>query len=314
MSADEHQSPPISFTPAAPLRVAVLISGGGSTLANLIERINDGRLRNVLIVGVISSRRQVHGVEIARAAGLALQIIRPRDFPDSNAFAAAIRAALLDLSPHLVLLAGYLNLLPIPPEFRGRILNIHPALLPDFGGPGMYGLRVHQAVIDARARHTGCTVHIVDDHFDHGPIVAQARTVVLSDDTPEALSARVASLERDLYPAVLQSIADRGLPWLDRFSRQSNAVKTTPLTDRAPLDQSSDRTSTSGNPPPPTASKSYVCAICDRRVEYQGRLPALYPFCSSRCRWVDLGRWFKGQYSIDEDIPPEDLPADASFE
>lgn len=197
------------------LRIVVLISGGGSTLENLIERIRDGRLRNVRIAGVISSRGKVRGVEIARAAELPLVVIRRRDYADDRAFSDAVFTAVRAFGANLAVMGGYLCYLPLPQDFARRVLNIHPALLPDHGGAGMYGPNVHKAVLASGARRTGCTVHLADDQYDHGPIIAQAVAEIRPDDTAESLAARVGELERELYPSVLQQIADQGVEWLD---------------------------------------------------------------------------------------------------
>lgn len=202
-----------------PLRIVVLVSGGGSTLANLIRAIAQGPLQAVRIVGVISSRQAVKGVEIARAAGLPLEIIRPSDHADPAAFSAALSAAIDGFAPDLVVLGGFLCHWQIPRRWRGRALNIHPALLPAFGGSGMFGVHVHRAVLAAEARESGCTVHLVDEHYDHGPIVAQARvTIDPTDETPETLAERVQMLERELYPRILAEIAARGVHWLDSYA------------------------------------------------------------------------------------------------
>ena len=198
-------------TDRPPLRLAVLISGGGSTLDNLIRRIADGRLRNVEIVGVISSRRTAGGVKIAECAGLPTTIVRRKDFATPDEFSAALTAAVEPLNPDLVVLGGFLCLWTMPQRYLGRVLNIHPALLPKFGGKGLYGHHVHKAVLAAGERESGCTVHFADNEYDHGPVIAQARVPVLAGDTPEMLAARVLDAERELYPQVIQKIADRGL-------------------------------------------------------------------------------------------------------
>jgi phosphoribosylglycinamide formyltransferase-1 len=205
-----------SFTESDPLRLGVLISGGGTTLANLIERRADGRLRHCDITLVISSRSEVRGVEIARRAGLRLEIIRKRDFPEPSEFSDAIVAALDAARVDLVAMAGFLCLWRIPRRYQGRVLNIHPALLPSFGGRGMYGHHVHQAVLAAGAAESGCSVHLADNQYDHGPIIAQTRVPVRLDDTPESLAERVGVAERELYPQVIQAVADHGLAWLNR--------------------------------------------------------------------------------------------------
>ena len=199
-----------------PMRLVVLISGAGTTLANLIDRIRDGRLVGVRIDGVISSRAAVAGVELARTAGIPVTVIRPKDYATSAQWSSAVTACLDEIAPDVVVMAGFLARWDLPGRYQRRTLNIHPALLPDFGGAGMYGRRVHEAVLRAGAPESGCTVHLVDEIYDHGPIVAQARTAVTPDDTSESLAARVQALERDLYPSVLQRIADEGVAWLYR--------------------------------------------------------------------------------------------------
>ena len=207
------------FSAARPLRLGVLISGSGTTLANLIERISDGRVRNTEIGLVVSSRSTVRGVEIARSARLPLEIIRKCDFANLQSLSDAIRVALERAGVDLVVLAGFLCFWQIPPSYQGRVLNIHPALLPAFGGRGFYGQHVHQAVLAARLRESGCTVHLADNEYDHGPIVAQTRVAIWPDDTPASLAARVLAAERELYPQVIQQVADEGLGWLARFNR-----------------------------------------------------------------------------------------------
>lgn len=201
------------------LRLGVLISGGGSTLANLIARIDDGRLRNVEIAVVISSRGTVRGVGIARSAGLRLEIVRKRDFLSGEAFSDAISAVLDAANVDLVVLGGFLCYWHVPARYADRTLNIHPALLPAYGGQGFHGRHVHEAVLAGGEKVSGCTVHLVDDQYDHGPIIAQTRVPVRSDDTAEALAGRVGEAERELYPAVIQRIADSGLQWLDGVRR-----------------------------------------------------------------------------------------------
>ena len=188
-------------------------------MANLIGRITDGRLRGVAIRLVISSRRAVRGVTVAREAGLPLQTIRRRDFPDEYAFSDAVSVALDHAGVDLAVMGGFLCLWHLPPRYAGRVLNIHPALLPKFGGQGMYGSRVHAAVLAAGEVESGCSVHLVDEEYDHGPIVAQRRVPVLPDDTVETLTERVGAAERELYPEVIQNVADQGLAWLSRQAR-----------------------------------------------------------------------------------------------
>ena len=202
------------------MRIVVLISGGGSTLLNLIERIADGRLRDVEISGVVSSRATVRGVQIARSAGLPTDVVRVQDFADADAFSAALTAACDARAPDLAVMGGFLCFWRFPESYAGRVVNIHPALLPGYGGRGMFGARVHDAVLASGDPVSGCTVHLVDHEYDHGPIIAQRRVGVRIDDTAESLARRVGAAERELYPSVLQQVADRGVPWLLAAARR----------------------------------------------------------------------------------------------
>jgi phosphoribosylglycinamide formyltransferase-1 len=191
-----------------PLRLVVLLSGGGRTLLNLLDAVREGRLDAVVSL-VISSRGDVAGIERARAAGLAVEVLRPRDFPDRAAFAAAQSRRILAERPDLVLMAGYLVHYPVPPELVGRILNIHPSLLPRHGGRGMYGDRVHAAVLAAGEQESGCTVHVVDDEYDHGPVIAQTRVPVLAGDDVRTLADRVFEAECATYPEAIAAFGAR---------------------------------------------------------------------------------------------------------
>lgn len=186
-----------------PIRIAVLISGSGTTLQNFIDRIAHGRMQAEIAI-VISSNPKAFGIERARQASLPTEVIRREDFNSVASFSEAIFERCRAIDVDLVTLAGFLKLLKIPPDFAGRVMNIHPALLPAFGGKGMYGHRVHEAVLESGARISGCTVHFVDDHFDHGPIILQRQVPVLDDDTPDALAARVFEQEREAYPEAIR--------------------------------------------------------------------------------------------------------------
>lgn len=201
-------------TDRKPLRLAVLISGGGSTLDSLIRRIADGRLRNVMIAGVISSRNGAGGVTIAKSASLPVSIVRRKDFLTQAAFSKATTEAVDTFQPDLVIFGGYLCLWTIPDCYLGRVLNIHPALLPKFGGKGMFGQHVHEAVLAAGERESGCTVHLADNEYDHGPVLAQSRVPVLASDTAQTLAERVMGAERELYAQVIQKFADFGVEGL----------------------------------------------------------------------------------------------------
>ena len=189
-----------------PLRIVVLLSGSGRTLVNLARAIRAGRL-DAHIVGVISSRRDIAGVSKARGLGLKVNILRPVDFPTRRAFWKGTTETVERHRPDLVVMAGYLCYWRIPKRWAGKVVNIHPSLLPKFGGKGCYGHRVHEKVLAARARTSGCTVHLVDNIYDHGRILAQAKVPVKRSDTPDTLAARVFKAECQLYPEVLQRIA-----------------------------------------------------------------------------------------------------------
>jgi len=187
--------------------IAVLISGSGTTLQNLIDRRSQGALP-IRIVQVISSKPAVLGVEKAASAGLPVEVIERRSFPSTEAFSERIFEHCRRAGAKLVCLAGFLQLLRIPPDFTLRVINIHPALLPAFGGKGMYGHRVHEAVLQSGAKVSGCTVHFADDEFDHGPIILQRSVRVRDDDTPETLAQRVFEQECIAYPEAIRLFAE----------------------------------------------------------------------------------------------------------
>lgn len=191
---------------AKPLPIAVLISGAGRSLQNLIARIEAGRL-DAEIRLVVASNTTAKGLDIARAANLPTCVVRRNQHESDAAFSEAVFDELRDVSVELVVLAGFMKFLPIPPDFENRVINIHPALIPAFCGKGLYGRFVHQAVLDYGARLSGCTVHFVDNQYDHGPIILQQVVPVESGDTAETLAARVFAAEMELLPAAIQAIA-----------------------------------------------------------------------------------------------------------
>ena len=183
--------------------IAVLISGSGSTLGNILKLIAAGRL-NARVAGVVASR-ECSGLDYAREAGVPWAVVkrgRPFDVAD---FSARVTAHLDGWGPQLVVFGGFLSMYHNPPRYPA--INIHPALLPSFGGRGMFGDRVHEAVLASGTRVTGCTVHFVDASYDTGPIIAQRTVPVLDDDTVETLGARVRETERELYPEVIEMFA-----------------------------------------------------------------------------------------------------------
>jgi len=187
------------------LQLGVLIGGGGRTLLNIAAHIQRGEL-DARIAAIIAVREDLPGVARARERGLPVQLVDAAS-SDPNETDEAIARTLRDCGVELVCLAGYMRYLRIPPDFAGRVINIHPALLPSFGGTGMYGMRVHRAVIAHGCKVSGCSVHFVDDIYDNGPIIIQKCCPVLEDDTPETLAARVFDLECTAYPEAIGLIA-----------------------------------------------------------------------------------------------------------
>ncbi|MGC6489035.1 MAG: phosphoribosylglycinamide formyltransferase [Planctomycetota bacterium] len=175
-------------------RLGVLLSGSGRTLQNLLDRIGDGRLR-ASVAGVASDRDDAFGLQRALDHGIEARHLREP---------SQIWSWVQELDCDLVLLCGYVRLLPIEPEFEGRVLNIHPSLLPEFGGKGMFGEHVHRAVLAAGRAESGCTVHLCDNQYDSGRVLVQARVPVRSDDDASALAARVFAAECEAYPAAIQ--------------------------------------------------------------------------------------------------------------
>ncbi len=189
----------------SPLHLAVLISGGGTTLRNLIQKIAAGKL-DAKIVLVISSTAKAGGLQIATAAGIPTIVVDPKNSPTPAEFSEATFGPCRQADAHIVVMAGYLKHVLIPPDFENRVTNIHPALIPACCGPGMYGRRVHEAVLESAAKLSGCTVHFVDNQYDHGPIILQRTVPVLDDDTPDSLAARVFAAECEAYPEALRMI------------------------------------------------------------------------------------------------------------
>jgi len=200
---DAPRDPPIAG-PA--IRLAVCVSGGGTTLQNLIVEIAEGRL-DATIVRVVSSRAGVGAIAKAEAAGIPVTVAARagRDLPGfSEAVFGPIRSAGADL----VILGGFLALVAIPPDFEGRVINVHPSILPAFGGHGYYGEAVHRAAIEAGVKLSGCTVHYADNTYDTGPIILQRAVPVLDDDTPALLAARVFAAECRALPEAIALYAD----------------------------------------------------------------------------------------------------------
>lgn len=192
-----------------PLRLAVLISGGGRSLLNLKRRIDEGRLSAIINV-VVSSRGDAPGVERARAAGLPVLVAERRLLSPAD-FQEAVTRAVSGVD--LVVMAGFLSMWQVPHEFAGRVINIHPALLPDFGGKGMYGDKVHRAVLESGHAESGCTVHFCTNEYDRGPIIVQKKVPVLRGDTVDKLAARVFEQECEALPEAIHRIAEGLTPF-----------------------------------------------------------------------------------------------------
>jgi len=186
-----------------PLKLGVLLSGGGRTLENLLAEIAAGRL-DAEVVTVISSSKEAYGLVRAKKHGIPRHVVRRRKFADGGSFSAAITEILEAAGVDLVVLAGFLKLYRIPEVFKGRVMNIHPALIPKFCGPGFYGRRVHEAVLAAGEKESGCTVHFCDNEYDHGPVIVQRRVPVLEGDTPGTLAERVFAEECKPYPEAIR--------------------------------------------------------------------------------------------------------------
>jgi formyltetrahydrofolate-dependent phosphoribosylglycinamide formyltransferase len=194
----------------SPLQIVVLLSGGGTTLANLIAKIADGSL-DARIERVVSSTSKARGLQIAAEAGIPTSAVDPKTFSSIDDYSAATFAECRRAEPHLVVMGGFLKFVKIPSDFEGRVVNIHPALIPAFCGHGFYGRRVHEAVLNYGAKVSGCTVHFVDQQYDHGPIILQRVVPVEEDDTPDTLAARVFAAECEAFPEALRWYASARL-------------------------------------------------------------------------------------------------------
>jgi formyltetrahydrofolate-dependent phosphoribosylglycinamide formyltransferase len=197
-------------TAGEPPRLAVLVSGSGRSLANLLELSAAGSLP-ARVVLVVASRAGLPAEAIARRHGVEVRVM-PRGGLDARAWSAAVFGACREAGATLVVMAGWLHLLPVPGDFADRTINIHPALLPAFGGKGFHGLHVHRAVLARGCTVSGCTVHLVDDEYDHGRILVQRTVPVLADDTPESLAARVFAAECVALPEAIGRFAAGNLP------------------------------------------------------------------------------------------------------
>ncbi len=201
--ADSPRDPPIN-TP--PIRLAVCVSGGGSTLQNLIDLIRVGKL-HASIVQVVASRPKIGAIPRAEAARIPLALASRSASQSRAAFSSSVFNPIRHNNADLVVLGGFLSLVDIPADYHGRIINVHPSLIPAFSGKGFHGSAVHQAVLDTGVKVTGCTVHFADDTYDTGPIILQRTVPVLDDDTADTLAARVFKAECQAVPEAISLYA-----------------------------------------------------------------------------------------------------------
>jgi phosphoribosylglycinamide formyltransferase 1 len=199
---DAPRDPPIQ---EPPIRLAVCVSGGGTTLQNLIDRVRAGRL-SASIVQVVASRPGIGAIARAEAARIPLAVAT-QGSRDRAEFSASVFDPIRHSKADLVVLGGFLALIEIPPDYQGRVINVHPSLIPAFAGKGFYGQAVHRAVIESGVKVSGCTVHFADASFDTGPIIDQRAVDVYDDDTPEALAARVFQEECQALPRAIELYA-----------------------------------------------------------------------------------------------------------
>ena len=193
------------------LRILVCVSGGGTNLQAVMDAIRDGRITNTEIVGVISNNKNAYALTRAGQSGIDAVCLSPRDFPDRAAFNQAFLDKVDSYSPDLIVLAGFLVTIPAAmiENYRNRIINIHPSLIPSFCGTGYYGLKVHEGALARGVKVTGATVHFVDEGTDTGPIILQKAVEVQNGDTPEILQRRVMEqAEWEILPRAIHLIAN----------------------------------------------------------------------------------------------------------
>lgn len=200
------------------LKAVVLVSGGGTNLQAIIDKIENGTITNTELVGVISNKADAYALTRAEKHGIPAVAVPSKEFASRDEYNAALLEKINALQPDFVILAGYLYILPemLVKEYAGRIINIHPSLIPSFCGMGFYGLRVHKAVLERGCKVTGATVHFVDEGADTGPIIDQRAVYVEPDDTPESLQLRVMEqAEWDILPAAINAYANGKLKIVD---------------------------------------------------------------------------------------------------
>lgn len=200
------RSRPLPAPLGRPIRLAVLISGGGTTLTNLVTKIRSGALAAEVAV-VIASRVKCGGVARAAELGLPCYVVERKSFDSVAEFSQQIFSRCRDAKVDLVICGGFLSMIAVPPDYSSRVINIHPALIPAFCGKGFYGHHVHEAVVARGVKVSGCTVHFADDEYDHGPIIVQKSIPVLDTDTPDDVAARVFEAECEALPEAITLFA-----------------------------------------------------------------------------------------------------------
>lgn len=191
------------------LRLAIFASGSGSNMQSIVDAVERGDL-DITVALVVSNKTDAGVLDRARVHGIPFIVLDPRSYAEEEVYTEELLGHLESHGVNFVALAGYLRKIParVVTRFKGRMLNIHPALLPSFGGKGYYGLKVHRAVLEHGAQWSGATVHLVDEEYDTGPIVIQEPVKVEPDDTPESLAARVLKTEHRIYPMALKIFAE----------------------------------------------------------------------------------------------------------
>jgi phosphoribosylglycinamide formyltransferase-1 len=189
------------------LRMAVCLSGSGTTLQNFFDRIESGELP-AEIVCVVSSRADAYGLERARSRGVPAYVVPRKQYASLEAFTLGVFGPIRSHGAEIVALAGFMVRVGVPADYRNRIMNVHPALIPAFCGKGMYGHLVHEAVLASGVKLTGCTVHFVDEEYDHGPIIIQRAVEVRDDDDANSLAERVQAAEREAYVEAIRLFAE----------------------------------------------------------------------------------------------------------
>ncbi|MBD5535493.1 MAG: phosphoribosylglycinamide formyltransferase [Lachnospiraceae bacterium] len=205
------------------LRTVVCVSGGGTNLQAILDAVKSGQVTNTEIIAVISNNAGAYALTRAEENGIPGMLLSPKDYPDRESYHAAFMETMRELSPDLIVLAGFLVRIPeeMTTEFEGKIINIHPSLIPSFCGVGYYGLKVHKAVLARGVKITGATVHFVDAGMDEGPIIAQKAVRVEEDDTPEILQRRVMEeAEWILLPQAIDDIANNRLTVQNGYVRK----------------------------------------------------------------------------------------------